>query len=114
MSLPEQSRNRRASGKRIEPSPGRETPKSLIGYLLRAMPSIRNDNVLESANRRDPELLADFTSEAIIDFVMPRHRSLRAIHEKMVCAGAFAGRDASMLAQVVQQFVPFHLRAVPA
>ena len=69
-----------------------------------------------SADGRNPELIADFSSEAIVNFSMARHGNFcasRRIREDRMPA-TFSGEIASLLAEVVQQFAPFHLRAAPA
>jgi hypothetical protein len=73
-------------------------------------------NALGSPDRRDPELLTDLSGKSIVNLAVPRYRNLGAIsriQDDRVTA-TFAEKLASMLVEVAQQFVAFHLRAVPA
>ena len=71
---------------------------------------------MESPHGRDSELLADLARKAIVDLTMAWNRSFCAacrIREDRVTA-AFPDQNASVTAQIVEQFVSFHLGAVPA
>lgn len=68
------------------------------------------------SDRPDSELLTNLSGKAVIDLSVTGHRNLGAscgIQDDGVTA-AFPEKRASLPVEVVQQFVAFHLRAVPA
>jgi hypothetical protein len=61
-------------------------------------------------------LIADLPGEAIVNFGVARHWSFCARRRvgKDRMTTTFPGKSASVPAEMVQQFVPFHFGAIPA
>jgi hypothetical protein len=90
---------------------------NVVGNKLDATdPQITAENAHGLTDRRYPELLADLASETIVNFPMPGYGSLSAVRriDEDSVTTSFACKSASITAQVIEQFVPFHLKAVPA
>jgi hypothetical protein len=70
---------------------------------------------LGSSYRRNAELIADPSSEAIVNLRMTRHRRFRtSLGSRRLNDDSLPGKECIRAAKVVQQLVPFHFEAVPA
>jgi hypothetical protein len=81
----------------------------------RSAPGLGNEKRPWISVSTEYRVIADLSSETIVNFGMARHRSLRArrrVGEDRMTT-TFSRKSASVPAEVVQQFVPFHFGAVP-